>query len=114
MRANAKLPWLHLYLFISTNLTSSLSSCLSRLCSLFLLDLVPKYILFNYLMHIERKERENRIHDHWGLHVCSQDDTGCTKWDGLHGERGQNVPGFCEMKRMAYVWTYLKSEVSEF
>lgn len=27
---------------------------------------------------------------------------------------GQNVPGFCEMKRMAYVWTYLKSEVSEF
>lgn len=114
MRAITKLSWLHLYLFISTNLTSSLSSCLSLLCSLFLLDLVPKYILFNYLMHIEHKERENRIHDHWGLHVCSQDDTGCTKWDGLHGERGQNVPGFCEMKRMAYVWTYLKSTVSEF
>lgn len=92
----------------------SLSSCLSLLCSLFLMDLIPKYILFNYLMHIECKERENRIYHHRGLHVCNQDGTDCTKWDGLDGEGGQNVPGFCEMKCTAYVWTYLKSAVSEF
>ena len=42
----------------------------------------------------ECKEKENCFNDHQAFSVYSQYDTGCTKWDGIHGEGGRMRQAF--------------------